>query len=105
MSLERLEDRRLLTSISVSNASLNEIGTPSTFVSAGSGGLSGPLDMTLGPDNNLYVVTLANDVLRYNSTTGAYISTFIGQGSGGLSVTDPSGREKKGTEIISVDNC
>jgi DNA-binding beta-propeller fold protein YncE len=90
-SVENLEARTVPSTISVANASLNEIGTPSAFVTAGSGGLSGPLDMTLGPDNNLYVVTLANTVLRYNSNTGQYLSTFVSQGSGGLSVTDPDG--------------
>jgi DNA-binding beta-propeller fold protein YncE len=79
------------STISIANTSLNEIGAPSPFVAAGSGGLSGPLDMTLGPDSNLYVATLANTVLRYNSTTGQFIGTFVSQGSGGLSVTDPSG--------------
>jgi streptogramin lyase len=91
LHLEALEDRTVPSTISVANASLNEIGTPSAFVAASSGGLSGPLDMTLGPDNNLYVVTVANTVLRYNSNTGAFVSTFVSQGSGGLSVTDPSG--------------
>jgi streptogramin lyase len=86
-----LEDRTVPSTISIANASLNEIGTPSSFVTAGSGGLSGPLDMTIGPDGNLYVVTLSNNVLRYNSTTGAFISTFVSQASGGLSVTDPDG--------------
>jgi streptogramin lyase len=79
------------TTISIANASLNEIGTPSAFVTAGSGGLSGPEDITIGPDGNLYVVTLSSTVLRYNSGTGQFISTFVSQGSGGLSVSDPAG--------------
>jgi DNA-binding beta-propeller fold protein YncE len=86
MSLERLEDRQLLTTtISVSGASLNEIGSPSAFVAAGSGGLSTPKGITFGPNGNLYVASNDGAVLRYNGTTGAYISTFVSQGSGGLS--------------------
>jgi DNA-binding beta-propeller fold protein YncE len=84
MSLEHLEDRQLLTSISVSDASLNEIGTPSAFIAAGSGGLSSPQGLTLGPDGNLYVAGNGGAVLRYNAATGQYLKTFVAQGSGGL---------------------
>jgi hypothetical protein len=42
LCLEALEDRTVPTTISVANASLNEIGTPSPFIAAGSGGLSSP---------------------------------------------------------------
>jgi streptogramin lyase len=91
LSLEALEDRSVPATISIANASINESGSPNSFVTAGSGGLSGPEDITIGPDGNLYVVTLSNNVLRYNSSTGAFISTFVSQASGGLSVSDPSG--------------
>ena len=53
MSLERLEGRELLTTISIADATMNEIGSPSAFVTAGSGGLSSPDGITLGPDGNL----------------------------------------------------
>jgi sugar lactone lactonase YvrE len=81
-----LEDRTVPSTISIANASINEIGTPSSFVTAGSGGLSGAAGITLGPDGNLYVASQNNNaILRYNGTTGAYISTFVSAGSGGLS--------------------
>jgi sugar lactone lactonase YvrE len=84
-SLETLEDRTVPSvTISVANASLNEIGAPSAFISAGSGGLSTPAGITLGPDGDVYVAGNNGAVLRYNGTTGAYISTFVSQGSGGL---------------------
>jgi hypothetical protein len=84
--LEVLEDRAVPTvSISVANVSLNEIGTTSAFITAGSGGLSSPGGITLGPDGNVYVADNNGAVLRYNAATGAYISTFVSQGSGGLS--------------------
>jgi len=55
-AVEVLEDRTVPTvSISVANASLNEIGSPSAFVTAGSGGLSSPFGITMGPDGNVYV--------------------------------------------------
>src|SRR5262245_55296610 len=90
--LEMLEDRTVPSvSISVAGATLNEIGSPSPFVTAGSGGLSSPLGITLGPDGNLYVAGNGGAVLRYNGTTGAYINTFVSQGSGGLAFTNYDG--------------
>ena len=59
MSLECLEGRELLTTISVGDASMNEIGSPSDFVAAGSGGLDRPDGMALGPDGNVYVASTA----------------------------------------------
>lgn len=39
--------------------------------------LSSPYDMTVGPDNNLYVADFnLNSVLKFNGTTGAFISNF-----------------------------
>jgi DNA-binding beta-propeller fold protein YncE len=90
--LETLEDRTVPTvSISVAGATLNEIGSPSAFISAGSGGLSSPLGITLGPDGNLYVAGNGGAVLRYNGTTGAYLNTFVPKGSGGLAFTNYDG--------------
>jgi sugar lactone lactonase YvrE len=82
--LEILEDRTVPATISVANASLNEIGSPSSFITSGSGGLSSPQGLTLGPDGNVYVAGNNGAVLRYNGTTGQYINTFVAQGSGGL---------------------
>jgi N-acetylneuraminic acid mutarotase/sugar lactone lactonase YvrE len=64
---------------------MSEIGAASPFVSAGSGGLSSPKDLTLGPDGNLYVATGNNSVMRYDGSTGQLIGTFVAAGSGGLS--------------------
>jgi glucose/arabinose dehydrogenase len=78
-------------SISVANATLNEIGTPSPFIAAGSGGLSQPGNLILGPDGTVYVAGNGGAVLRYNGTTGAYINTFVSQGSGGLAFNGNTG--------------
>jgi len=86
LRLEALENRTLMTAtVSVAGATLNEIGSPSAFIPAGSGGLQTPSCITLGPDGNVYVAENGGAVLRFNSTTGAFISTFVTQGSGGLS--------------------
>jgi len=54
-------------------------------VGSGSGGLDGAAGFAFGPDGNLYVVSNHNsEVLRYDGTTGAFIDTFVGSGSGGL---------------------
>jgi glucose/arabinose dehydrogenase len=84
-----LEDRTVpaAVTISVAGASLNEIGSPSAFIAAGSGGLQSPSWSVLGPDGNLYVASngSSSSVLRYNGTTGAFLGTFVTSGSGGLS--------------------
>jgi DNA-binding beta-propeller fold protein YncE len=80
------EDRLVLSpTVSIANATMNEVATPSTFIAAGSGGLSSPEGITLGPDGNVYVAGDGGAVLRYNGTTGVYLNTFVSQGSGGLS--------------------
>jgi DNA-binding beta-propeller fold protein YncE len=86
-SLEPLEERSLLSggSISVATASLNEIGNVSAFVASGSGGLSGPKELVLGPDGNVYVASSGtNSVIRY-TPSGQLMGTFVTAGSGGLS--------------------
>jgi subtilisin family serine protease len=58
------------------------------FVPAGSGGLSGPQGLLIGPDENgdgigeLYVA--AGNVLRYDGATGAFIDEYVAVGEGGL---------------------
>jgi streptogramin lyase len=91
LCLEALEDRTVPTTISIAGATLNEIGSPSAFISAGSGGLSSPWDITCGPDGNVYVTGNGGAVRRYNGTTGAYLNTFVSQGSGGLAFNNVAG--------------
>jgi hypothetical protein len=59
-----------------------------TFIpddAAQSGGLDEPLDLTLGPDGQLYVASFrTSSVLRYDARTGAFLGTFVAAGSGGL---------------------
>jgi hypothetical protein len=60
------------------------------FVTPGSGGLRVPVSMAFGPDGDLYVAntrlndTAGSGVLRFDGTTGAFLSTFVSPGSGGL---------------------
>ncbi len=60
--------------------------TGAEFVTAtDNGGLNGARMLAFGPGNDLYVVSEhSHEVLRYNGTTGAYVSTLIASGSGGL---------------------
>src|SRR5262245_18679939 len=86
LGVERLEDRTVPATISVADATLNELAAPTFLVPSGSGGLNNPNGLTLGPDGDLYVVSSAtNNVLRYNAPTGQIVSTFIATGAGGLS--------------------
>jgi sugar lactone lactonase YvrE len=86
LCLESLEDRTVPTTASVAGASINEIGSPSPFVTAGSGGLATPYDITFGPDGNVYVASgSTNQVLEYYGSTGGYLKAFVAAGSGGLS--------------------
>ena len=68
--LETLEERALLSgvSLSVADATIKEIGNVSAFVASGSGGLSAPKDLVLGPDRNLYVASSgSNSIIRYSA--------------------------------------
>jgi protocadherin Fat 4 len=52
-----------------------------TFVTAGSGGLSGAAGMDFGADGNLYVASSnTGKVLRFDGTTGAFIDEFVSTG-------------------------
>jgi DNA-binding beta-propeller fold protein YncE len=56
-----------------------------TFVTSGAGGLSGPTNLTFGPDGDLYVTSFYDDaVRRYDGTTGSFVEVFVASGSGGL---------------------
>jgi hypothetical protein len=67
------------------------------FVAMGSGGLSFPQGLVFGPNGDLFVssfsqtpppmpMTENSQVLEYNGTTGAFDTTFVSVGSGGLDV-------------------
>jgi sugar lactone lactonase YvrE len=85
LCLEALEDRSVPSTISIANASINEIGNVSAFVASGSGGLSQPKDLVMGPDGDVYVASAGtNSVIRYTSS-GQLLGTFVTGGSGGLS--------------------
>lgn len=86
LAVEVLEDRSVPSvTISVAGASLNEIGSVSPFIASGSGGLSAPKDLVMGPDGNVYVVSSGNNsVIRY-TPSGQLIGTFVASGAGGLS--------------------
>ena len=67
-----------------------------TFIAGGSGGLANPLGLLFGPDGDLYVSSCVKSgdvykaeahtsvVLRYDGTTGAFLSTLVAPDSGGL---------------------
>jgi hypothetical protein len=83
-------DAYVASTASSSNAILRYDGTTgaflNTFVSAGSGGLDGPIAMVFRPDGYLYVTGWrSNSVLRYQASNGAYVSTVVPLGSAGLS--------------------
>ena len=74
----------------IANDYANTVG----FYSAATGALlssltgnatSNPFNLAYGPDGNIYVsYQFANEVLRYNGVTGAFMDTFISGASGGL---------------------
>ena len=61
-----------------------------TLVPSGSGGLSNPQGLAIGPDGNLYTGSFATgNVLGYDETTGAFRGVFVPRGSGGLGGRGP----------------
>ena len=59
-------------------------------MTAFSGGLDTPIDLTFGPDGHLYVASGRSSpaVKRYHGTTGAFLGNFVPSGSGGLTGVD-----------------
>jgi sugar lactone lactonase YvrE len=57
------------------------------FVPSGSGGLTDPVELVFGPGGSLYVSganSSSHPVIRFDGTTGSFISTYVTQGEGGL---------------------
>lgn len=85
-----------------------------TFIPAGTGGLRTCFFVIFGPDGNaageldLYVAdsdfTRVNgkraSVRRYDSVSGAFIDTFVGEGSGGLD--DPGAPTFSNTDPVTL---
>jgi hypothetical protein len=75
----------LSASLLISNPATNSILQYSdsgmslgTFVSSGSGGLSNPGGLAIGPSGDLFVVSRNTDsVIRYLGSTGALVGTFV----------------------------
>ncbi|MEQ9503150.1 MAG: choice-of-anchor Q domain-containing protein [Deltaproteobacteria bacterium] len=61
-------------------------GTPQgAFVSAGSGGLDGPVGMVITPTDELLVVSWNNNrILRYDIDTGAFLGVFLDGAAAGI---------------------
>ena len=55
------------------------------FANTGSD-LYSPIGITFGPDNNLYVATGANNVMRFNYPAGTFMDFFVPDGGGGLTM-------------------
>jgi sugar lactone lactonase YvrE len=66
--------------------------TGANFVPPSSGGLVGTEGIAFGPDGNFYVAnhisTISGDILKYDGTTGAYLSVFVAVGSGELAAAN-----------------
>jgi sugar lactone lactonase YvrE len=93
--LEGLEHRDVPSvSLSINNVTVAETDSAirfiDDFVSAGSGGLSNPHDIAFGPDGYLYVASqFSNQVLRYDSHTGAFVDPVVTNGLSGIALDDP----------------
>ncbi|NJL55218.1 DUF11 domain-containing protein [bacterium] len=69
------DDDKVLQFDAVTGAPLGD------FATAGSGGLDGPAEFTLGADGYLYVSSANNDrILRYDGVTGAFVDEFASGG-------------------------
>lgn len=71
----------------------NNGGFLDVFVASSSGNLRTPLDLAFGPTGNLYVNSRVEgpfptrgEVFEFDGTTGAYLRSFVTDGSGGLGV-------------------
>lgn len=55
------------------------------FITAGSGGLSQPGCLTIGPEGNIYICSTDTDqVLKYDGASGAFLNAFVETAAGGL---------------------
>jgi sugar lactone lactonase YvrE len=56
-----------------------------TFVTSGSGGLTGPTALTFGPGGDLFVTSYDDDAIRrYDGIDGSFVEVFVASGNGGL---------------------
>jgi hypothetical protein len=77
----------------------------STFVSAGTGGLTAPSAIACGPDGNFYVADLAGaGILRFQAGNGAFLGTLVPPGSGGLAAPREILVESSGNLLVSDFN-
>jgi DNA-binding beta-propeller fold protein YncE len=89
----RADGTQLLVGNAANSSVLSYDGTTgvflSLFVPSGSGGLHTPQNLTIGPDDNLYVSSFGDhSVKRYAGHTGAFIDAFVPSGRGGLANPD-----------------
>jgi hypothetical protein len=89
LQFERLEERALLSAVSITDASINELANLSVFVPGNVAVLQSSADMAFGPSRNadpaddLYVVGHAsNNIVVYDGQTGAFVEQFVGTGAG-----------------------
>jgi len=56
-----------------------------TFVTSGSGGLTGPTALAFGPGGDLFVTSYDDDAIRrYDGVDGSFVEVFVASGNGGL---------------------
>jgi subtilisin-like proprotein convertase family protein len=75
-----------------------------TFISQGSGGLSGPTGIAVNSTNGSVYVSSQNnnEILRYDGPTGAFIQTLVGAGQGGLNSPSDIVTDNGGTNIYAT---
>ena len=78
--------------VSTAGIQLCKALTPATeiFVTASSGGLQAPGQLTFGPDDQLYVSSLnTRQILRYDGDTGAFLDVSVNLSTGHSAMPNP----------------